>query len=141
MLYEVITEFGIVTDTADYVAHARVEGSQDNEIFFSFQQYMMSKRDDQKAIQDAFKNAQNEKEKEKARKQIDQLLAERNQRIDKVLSEHPDLFVATFLKATLDITVPDAPKQEDGSIDSTWQYRVITSYSIHYTKLYDMPYY
>jgi thiol-disulfide isomerase/thioredoxin len=43
--------------------------------------------------------------------------------IEKAATDFPDLFVARFLKATLDIVVPDPPRDANGNIiDSTWQY-------------------
>ena len=121
--------FSIRTDTSNFVLTAEIEGSDDNRIFFDFQKYMLEKRPDLLSQQQAIKNAANEEEKEKAIEELKGLTTERNAKVKAIINEYPDLFVSTFLKATLEIEVPDPPVNEDGSIDSTWQYRY---YKKHY---------
>lgn len=121
--------FELETDTANFVDNAMVKGSADNEIFFEFQQYMISKQKEINAFQDALKRANTAAEKEEISDQIKDLSAERKQKINKIVIDNPNLFVSTFLLATLDIEVPAPIKKADGSIDSTWQYRY---YRAHY---------
>jgi thiol-disulfide isomerase/thioredoxin len=115
--------FSLVTDTINFVKDMRVEGSPDNEIFFSFQNYMIEKRDILQQYQNTIKNSTDEKNRTIARRGIDSLTNDRKQLIENIVSKNPGLFVSTFLKSTLDIDVPDAPMKSDGTIDSTWQYR------------------
>lgn len=121
--------FSVTTDTTSFVGKASVEGSEENEIFFDFQRYMIDKHDELKKYHVLLKNSKNEVEREIAKKGIEQLTNERKNIIMQIVTEHPDLFVSTFLKATLDIDVPDPPVNEDGTIDSSWQYKY---YKTHY---------
>ncbi len=122
-------QFFISTDTSDFVKHARIEGSADNEIFFDFQQYMVRKQAEISSYQQTLREAESEDDKDRARKAITGLTDERKQKIRQITADHPDLFVSVFLMATMDIEVPDAPKKPDGSIDSSWQYNY---YRHHY---------
>jgi len=121
--------FTLLTDTSNFVANTRIEGSIDNQIFFEFQDYMMQKRDELQHYQNILKNSKLETEKKSARKTIDSLTTERKKKVEDIVLQNPDLFVSTFLKATLDIEVPDPPLNENGTVDSTWQYRY---YKTHY---------
>lgn len=122
-------DFSIRTDTTNFVLNASIEGSEENDIFYGFQKYMISKREDLVKFQDIIKNSDNEKDKSKARASLKELTDERISKIENIVEDHPDYFVSTFFKATLEVKVPDPPVNEDGSIDSTWQYKY---YKNHY---------
>jgi thiol-disulfide isomerase/thioredoxin len=75
----------------------------------------------------------------KAREQLSEKLgninADRIARIEKIKKEHSGLFVSAFLNATVDISVPDPPKDDKGRVtDSTWQYYY---YRNHYFDNFD----
>ncbi|MBN1949604.1 MAG: DUF5106 domain-containing protein [Bacteroidales bacterium] len=122
-------DFSLVTDTLDFIQHAVIEGSEDNRIFFDFQRYMLSKRQELKVLTAELEHAKNTKEKEKAQKALKKISDERVAKIDDILNRHPDLFVSVFFRSTLDIRMPDPPGKKDGAIDSNWQYRY---YKDHY---------
>jgi len=114
--------FSIESDTSNLIDHFKVKGSSENDVFYDFQRYMISKKDDLAKLQKSLSSAPNEQEKIKVRKDIESINNERINKIKTINSQYPDLFVATFLKATLDVEVPEPPKDKNGKIDSTWQY-------------------
>lgn len=114
--------FTIETDTVDLVKNLKCTGTLENEIFAEFQIYMIEKQAELKKNNDLLQSTNDNKEKEKARKAITELANERKRKIEQINTEHPDLFVSTFLKSTLDVEVPDPPKDANGKVDSTWQY-------------------
>lgn len=99
--------FSITADTVDYVSSLKAAGSADNELFFDFQRYMLSKRGEMEALQKEFSEAKDEKSKQKASDKIQALNNERIGKIRKIAEENPTLFASVFLKATLDIEVPE----------------------------------
>jgi hypothetical protein len=121
-------QFSIIVDTLDLINSLKFEGSAENEIFCDFQKYMVAKKEELKKLQDIIKTSQNLKDKENAKKKIESLGIESKDKILKISKEHPELFVSTFLLSTLDIEVPEAPKDKNGKIDSTWQYRYFRSH-------------
>ncbi len=126
--------FAIETDTVNFVTHTKISNSPDNEIFFDFQSYMIEKHAERKTLQDILKNSDKEKEKDKAREGIKSLDEERKNKIEQIVAENPDLFVSTFLKATLEIEVPEAPDTKDDTINSAWKYAY---YRQHYFDNFD----
>lgn len=105
--------FEVSTDTADYVKNLVVKGSIDNELFLEFQQYMIKKQVEMKDLQEQFKDTTlNEKQKEKLKAEINELLKEKGSKIRSLAQENPDLMVTTFLKATLEVDIPDDIKSD-----------------------------
>jgi hypothetical protein len=121
--------FTLSTDTANFAKYTRIDGSADNTVFFSFQEYMLQKRELLQQYQSIIKGSSNEKEKLTARTSIDSLTNEHKLKIQKIIKENPGLFVSTFLRATLDVDVPDHPVNPIDSVDPSWQYKY---YKTHY---------
>ncbi len=128
--------FSIEADTSDFVNTMTVKGSDENQIFSDFQKYMFKLRNKAMSLQEERKKATTDKEKQEVASKLDQLNKERLDYINGIINDHPDLFVSAFLKATLDIKVPDPPKDKNGRvIDSTWQYHY---YENHYFDNFDV---
>lgn len=116
-------KFSIVADTANFIDNIKVEGTNENSVFFNFQKYMKSIKEKADSIQKLISNTDINEEKEMYRQQIKEININRINHINDIVEETSGLFVSKFLKATLDIVVPDPPKDKDGNIiDSTWQY-------------------
>ncbi len=105
--------FQIETDTSDYVKNLKVKGSEENQLFIDFQGYMMEKQKEMKVLQENLNDSTlSKKEKEKLSDKVVSLLKEKNKKIVELEKEHPNLFVTTFLKATLEVNVPDEIKED-----------------------------
>jgi thiol-disulfide isomerase/thioredoxin len=115
-------QFTLESDTSDFINTLKFKGTDDNVIFYDFQKFMKSLSEEAAAMQEKIKNSDNEAEKEELKKKLKKLGDERLSYINNVIQEHPELFVSTFLKATLDIQVPEPPLLPDGKKDSVWQY-------------------
>ncbi|MBN2215691.1 MAG: DUF5106 domain-containing protein [Bacteroidales bacterium] len=115
-------QFTLETDTSNFVNSLKVKGSDDNAVFYDFQRYMKTLSEEAITIQEKIKDPENETQKEELKERLKQLGDKRIDYINDVIREHPDLFVSAFLKATLDVTVPDPPLLPDGKKDSIWQY-------------------
>ncbi|MBN2348227.1 MAG: redoxin domain-containing protein [Bacteroidales bacterium] len=128
-------EFEITADTSGQVQNIKFKGTLENQIFSDFQLLMMNLSKEAQGIQEQLKTATDEKTKTALREQMKDINDKRLNYINKVNLENPDLFVSTFLKATVDIIVPDPPNDENGGIDSTWQYYY---YRYHYFDNFDI---
>jgi thiol-disulfide isomerase/thioredoxin len=122
--------FYLETDTSNYVKNLKIEGSPDNEIFIDFQNYMLKKRDVMMELQNQLKATENEKEKEKLTTEIQDLGQERVRKIHEIAEKYPTLFVSTFLKATLEVDVPEELKDDP---KARYQY-----YKDHYFDNFDV---
>jgi thiol-disulfide isomerase/thioredoxin len=116
-------EFTLETDTVDFIESLSYKGSEENQVFLTFQRFMIVLRKEADSVQALIKSTTVETEKESLYEQARKINETRIAYIEKVASDYPGLFVARFLKATLDINVPDPPRDANGNIiDSTWQY-------------------
>jgi thiol-disulfide isomerase/thioredoxin len=116
-------EFSIYNDTSDLIKNYKITGSPDNDVFASFQSFMLQKRGLMEELQKSYGTA-NDEEKEKIRKQIEELGKERINKINAIVKQNPDLFASVFLKATLETDVPDSLKSNQ---EKAYQY-----YKKHY---------
>ncbi len=129
-------KFSIEADTANFIDNLKFEGSDDNSIFLNFQKYMKSIRQKADSIQKLINITGNDKEKAIYHKQLKEINTNRIGYLNNIIEGNPDLFVSKFLKATLEIEVPDPPKDNNGNIiDSTWQYYY---YRNHYFDNFDI---
>ncbi len=128
--------FSLETDTADFVHTLSFKGSEENQLFLEFQQFMVGLRNRADSVQSLMKKTEDTAEKERLLEESKRINESRLSYIGRIASEHPSLFVSTFLKATLDIVVPDPPRDADGKlIDSAWQYYY---YRNHYFDNFDI---
>ena len=116
-------KFYIETDTSNFIDNMIIKGSEENIIFNDFQKYMKSAQEKAMSIQKKITDTISEEERETYISQLNKINEERIARANKTVEENKGLFISTFIKATLDIEVPDPPKDDAGNIiDSTWQY-------------------
>ena len=100
--------FSVETDTSDYVKNLVIKGSPDNSILFDFQQFISRKGREIKSLQKKYKEISSEKEKEKIANKIQKLEEERKEKVESIATENPELFVSTFLKATInEVDIPE----------------------------------
>jgi len=116
-------DFSVEVDTVDFIKSMTVKGSEENEIFLGFQRYMVSLRKQADSLTAKIKTEKDPKARELLSSKLKIINDDRIARIESLRREHPGLFVSDFLNATLEISVPDPPRDEKGNIiDSTWQY-------------------
>jgi thiol-disulfide isomerase/thioredoxin len=129
-------KFSIEADTVNFVDNIKIEGSDENSIFLNFQKYMKSIKLRADSIQKLINNTDDEKKKAIYHKQLQEINTNRIKHTNDIVEENTGSFVSKFLKATLEIVVPDPPKDKDGNIiDSTWQYYY---YRNHYFDNFDI---
>lgn len=123
-------QFKLETSTDDYVKNMKVTGDEDNRIFFENMVFNMQKHKEADPfltiLQDSTTSADKKKAaRESFQKVNESVLAYQNGIIEK----YPKSMTARLFLATKQIEVPDPPKNADGSIDSTFQYKY---YRKHY---------
>ncbi|RKE04760.1 TlpA family protein disulfide reductase [Marinifilum flexuosum] len=101
-------EFSISADPKDFIGSISVDGSKETDGFHNFQKFMKSQNEKSKAIQEAYKKATDDSEKEKFRKQFKNTDIEVRAYIEKLKSEFPEnSFVQKFAQFTLSPKIPD----------------------------------
>jgi thiol-disulfide isomerase/thioredoxin len=127
--------FSIENDTFEYVNRFKSEGSLENQAFYEYQKYISEKNQVAKGIQEKIKTALTDSEKKELRDQMVKIDKEVKEHIKQIIQQNPDLFFSTFLKATVEVEVPDFPRDEHGKVkDSLFQYKY---YRAHYFDNFD----
>lgn len=123
-------EFSIHTDTLDLISNMKITGSLENDVFFEFQRFMREKQKVGGELSEKFKSATDEGEKDKITAQLKELDAEVKSFRSALLAENTETFAATFIRSTINVEVPESPKDENGKeIDANFSYKY---YKAHY---------
>lgn len=124
------SEFSLETDTLDLIANMKTQGSLENEVFFKFQRFMREKQVLGGDLSEKLKNSMEQAEKDKLTEQLKSLDAEVKSFRSDILAKYSDTFVASFIKSTIPIEIPETPKDENGKdIDPNFGYNY---YKEHY---------
>ncbi len=114
------------TKSPNYREHMVVKDSDENKLFFKYIDFMQENTGKARALNE--EKSKLGKDQEARKKEIDEELAQMNDAVvafqKSIAEDNPDAFVAKIVKMSTDIEVPEAPKNEDGSIiDSTFKYK------------------
>jgi len=122
--------FSIATDKEDMIRFAKVTGDDDNRIFFEYGQFDIVQRTKAEPIVKTLRDSTlKEEQKKDAREEFKKISDEvATYQID-LIKNNPTTMTARFFKAQREVEIPPAPKKEDGTIDSAFQFRY---YKEHY---------
>lgn len=128
-------EFSIETDTLDYIKHMKTVGTLENEVFFNFQQFMREKQKLGGTLSKKLISANSQEEKDKISAQLKKIDTEVKTFRAGIIDSYPETFAVKFIKSTIDIEVPEPPKDENGKdLDSNFGYKY---YKAHYFDNFD----
>jgi len=120
------THFSIATDTTDIIGNMKITGSNENQLFYTYQNELKSKAQRIEALnRDKGPDFQT-----KLSASQEDFKAYRR----KFLSDNKDSFTVKLLKMSSDPEIPAAPKLASGKTDSMW---VFNYYKAHYWDDYD----
>ena len=106
--------FKLETDTTDLVGDMKVEGSLENEIFFDLQKFMLPRQKEARMLGEQLSKATDEVEKKKIQERMEQLTEEVSAKRNEIIEKYPQTFVVKFIKSTMSVEIPDAPKDANG---------------------------
>lgn len=130
--------FLMETATSDYIKNMKVTGDEDNRLFFENMLYNMARHQEAEPYTKVLQNANApEQEKDKAREAFQQINEKVQQYQHNIIEQYPRSLTARLLKATQPVEVPDPPRQADGSIDSSFQYRYYRQHFFDHFNLAD----
>lgn len=118
--------FAMRTDTADFIKNMKVEGSPENEDFYSYLNFAASQYGKVEKLQDS---AKTEAQKAAAKAKFDSLNVVMRKYKQNFIAKHPNMLMAELFKAAEYPDVPDAPTLPNGRKDSTFTFRY---YKAHY---------
>ncbi len=100
--------FSVQNDTTDLYKNLKITGSLDNKIYLDYLHFMEKLSKQANKIEQQLKQAKSEAKKKKLQKELEKLSKQREDYINNIAKQYPDLFVTKFLKATIDVRVPDS---------------------------------
>ena len=115
-------EMSFETDTSDYLRNIKVKGSEESKLFFDYLHYLNKQQLKAKRLQDELKSAKPKKAAE-LKEELAELDTEVKEYIAQLHEDHKGTLTSNFVKGLAYPEVPEAPKNEDGSIDSTFEFR------------------
>jgi len=111
--------FTLATSSADPIGNMRCT-DQDNKLFF---ENMLRSGERYKLVRILEDSASTDSEKDKAREQAAKLNKAATDFHTELIKKYPGTVTARILNATRPIEIPESPKRDDGTIDSTFQLR------------------
>jgi thiol-disulfide isomerase/thioredoxin len=127
--------FSMDTDTADYVKNMKVKDSKDNFLFYEYLNFIGKKTKEMEPLKAEYDQAKSDKAKKEIQKKMDEVNKAVVDMKTKFMTDNPDAFMTKVFKTSQEVEVPDPPKNADGTIDSTFQYRY---YKAHFFDNVDM---
>jgi len=129
-------QFSIENDTTDFLQNMTINGSEENQLFYNYQKFLVKKREEASALQKEKSAATSEENKKEIDQKLDKISQDVKDYMNNLIKTHPDMFLSKFLLATKEIDVPEPPKDENGNItDSLFQYRY---YKKHFFDNFDV---
>lgn len=132
-------EFSITLTQANPLQNAAFRGSEINSAFLDYRKFIRTQRKKMNEAQKAKKAAKKADDKNAIQQQnkvIDAINQEVKEKRQELAKEYEGTFLTEFLQATMQIEVPDPPKDAAGNItDSLFQYRY---YKSHYWDNFDV---
>jgi thiol-disulfide isomerase/thioredoxin len=111
-------EFSIVTDSTDAAKLTTFKGSEDNEKFYAYKNFLAENRQIQEKLNNKLKEAKSEKDSLKIREEIKALDKKILKDIEGIADDAEGTFFATFLKATNEPVPPGELEGSKREVDS-----------------------
>lgn len=116
-------DFGVETDTLEFIKNAKITGSEENKLFFEYLNFVSKKHTEVTPFRALYEK---NKGNDSAKFYLDKINA-----IDKEVKDYkinhqnkyPQHVITAIFKATKEIDIPETPKLANGRSDSTFAYR------------------
>ena len=128
--------FSLETEKENMIKAMKVTGDDDNKLFFDYAQFDLDQRIKAeplvKVLRDSTLKEEAKKDaRESFRKVSEDVVAYQSD----LIKNHATTMTARYLKSQRDVEIPPAPKRDDGTVDSTFQFRY---YKEHYWDNFDL---
>jgi thiol-disulfide isomerase/thioredoxin len=116
-------EVVIETMLPDFFENIKVKKSKENQVFYTYINFLKQSQGDAKRLNEERANAEDDERKEEITKQLKDLWEKGQVYQKRMVAENEGTLVAKIINMNIDVKVPEAPKNEDGSIiDSNFNY-------------------
>lgn len=120
----------IYTDNAaDLIKNMKTNGSKDMEVYVDYQKFMTQQNEKAIDLRKKMETSKTQAEKDKISEHLKKLNNEVHSKWRNIKTDYPNSLLASVLRCLTNIDVPEPPKDENGKIDSNFQYNY---YKQHY---------
>lgn len=113
----------IETSVPDFFDHIKVQKSDENKVFYTYINFMKQSQGDAKILNEERSQTENDKRKEEITKQLKNLWDQGQTYQKRMVAENDGMLVAKIIQMNIDVKIPDAPRNDDGSmVDSNFNY-------------------
>jgi len=128
--------FSFETDFQDLIGAMKVQGSQENELFYNYQKFTRQQGLEAEPIKKQLADLEKGSKKyKKLKKELQALNNEVSKFKLEYMKKYPSTFFVKLLKAMEPIIIPDAPVLANGEIDDKFQYNYFKK---HYWDHFDL---
>lgn len=106
-IYNNETDMRFESDTSDIVVNMKVKGSKENDVFFNYMRFLADNQKKISPILQELKKTGDEKEKKKLQTEITAINSDVQEFQEKIIAESEGMFIQKFLKANMQVQVPD----------------------------------
>ncbi|WP_346317152.1 redoxin domain-containing protein [Chitinophaga sp. YIM B06452] len=124
ILLDKVQTFSIVADTANLVTGTEFKNSPDNTMFSNYNKFIAQNSAE---IQRQLAAARTAEDSAKVRPLMESFSKQLQDYRGRLVTEQPQSLLAGIFKAMREPAIPPMPKKADGSLDSTYPYRVYKS--------------
>jgi len=114
-------KFSVETTLGNYINKMEIKGSKENEQFYEYVLFLSSKKAISNELVALRDSSQTEKEREEINEKLQGLDTEVKAFQAKYFKKYADTFYTKYLKAFMDVEVPEAPKLAEGENEKTWR--------------------
>lgn len=130
--------FSIETDTTQFIKTMKVKGSEENKLFYEYQNFMMDKQKQIEPLQAQFKRVKSNKDSAKiVQDKIEVLNKEVKQYKVDFVKNHPKSFISQLFKAMQEPEIPEAPILPNGKKDTLFNYHYFKTHYFDYIDFSD----
>lgn len=112
----------IETQKGDYVGSMKVNKSKENKVFYDYIDFLNNQQKQARPLQTQLQQAKDDKRKESLQKELNKVNEAVKKEQQRIINKNEYLLVADVINMTIDVQVPDPPKDEEGNvIDKNFQ--------------------
>lgn len=105
-------QFTVINDTVDLRKYLKIEGDKENTIFVDYQHFLDKQRKEAQKLSEERKTAKGDAQKE-IDKKLKQINVDVKKKANSIIDANPDFFFSKFIKATLEIEIPEIVKGQE----------------------------
>lgn len=128
----IVNEYDIhmETDTVNFIDNMVVKTSEENAIYYDYVKYLNAMKAKATPIREEIQKLEEDDEQREALiEQLREIDTEVKNYQRELVTKHDNLLISKIIKMSFDVDIPEAPKNEDGSVkDSIFAYKYFKSH-------------